>query len=193
MVKLGGSYALSPLLGGWLRAIVGAAGPMVVVPGGGLFADGVREAQKAMQFDDDAAHDMALMGMAQFGRALAGLASGLMFAPDLDTIRAALSRGSVPVWSPWPMLRGHADIPRSWEVTSDSLALWLATALGAGRVVLIKHREAPDDCSVPALVRDGLVDLAFPRFAAGFAGRVSIAGPDDMHSAWPRRHCAAVA
>ena len=78
------------------------------------------------------------------------------------------------------MLRAHPDIPRSWEVTSDSLAVWLAGVLGADRVVLIKHRAASADRDVPALVRDGLVDPAFPRFVAGFAGRVQIAGPDDL-------------
>lgn len=197
VVKLGGSHAFSPLLGNWLRAIAAVAGPVVVVPGGGPFAEAVRAAQPAMGFDDAAAHDMALMGMAQFGRALVGLAGGLVFAPDLDSIRAAISLGHVPVWSPWPMLRLHPDIKPSWDITSDSLAVWLATALGAARVVLIKHRAAPDagpvSYDLAALVRDGMVDAAFPRFAARFAGQVHIAGPDDLDGNWLGRRSAAMA
>jgi 5-(aminomethyl)-3-furanmethanol phosphate kinase len=174
IVKLGGSHALSPLLGPWLAAIARAAGQVVVVPGGGPFADAVRDAQPAMGFDDDAAHDMALMAMAQYGRALTALADGFVYADTIAAVRGAVVRGDVPVWSPWPMLRAHPDIPRSWDVTSDSLAVWFAGALGARHVVLIKQRTAPVD---------GLMDTAFPHFTARFAGSVRIAGPDDLAAA----------
>ena len=174
VVKLGGSHALSPLLPGWLAAIGRAAGRVAVVPGGGPFADAVRTAQPAMEFDDDAAHDMALMAMAQYGRALTSLAAGFVYADTLGALREAVARGVVPVWSPWPMLRAHADIPRSWDVTSDSLAVWLATALEARGVVLIKHCD-------PA--RDDAVDAAFAGFASRYSGFVRLAGPDDLDSA----------
>jgi aspartokinase-like uncharacterized kinase len=168
VVKLGGSHALSPLLGPWLAAIGRAAGRVVVVPGGGPFADAVRTAQPAMGFDDATAHDMALMAMAQYGRALCGLAAGFVYADTLEAVRD-VATGVVPVWSPWPMLRGHPDIPRSWDVTSDSLAVWLAGALNAARLVVIKHRSG-----------EGLVDAAFPDFAARFAGVIQVVGPDDL-------------
>jgi aspartokinase-like uncharacterized kinase len=173
VVKLGGSHALSPLLPGWLAAIGRAAGRVVVVPGGGPFADAVRAAQPAMGFDDDAAHDMALMAMAQYGRALSSLA-GFVYADAMDAVRGAAARGLVPVWSPWPMLRAHPDIPRSWDVTSDSLAVWLATALAARDLVLIKHCD-------PA--RGDAVDAAFAGFASRFGGFVRLAGPDDLGAA----------
>jgi aspartokinase-like uncharacterized kinase len=174
VVKLGGSHALSPLLPGWLAAIGRAAGRVAVVPGGGPFADAVRTAQPAMGFDDDAAHDMALLAMVQYGRALTCLAEGFVSADTLAAVREAVARGLVPVWSPWPMLRAHPDIPRSWDVTSDSLAVWLATALGARGVVLIKHCD-------PA--RTDAVDAAFAGFASRFAGFVRLAGPDDLGGA----------
>lgn len=174
VVKLGGSHALSPLLPGWIQAIGRAAGRVVMVPGGGPFADAVRAAQPVMGFDDDAAHDMALMAMAQYGRALTDLAAGFVYADTVDAVRAAVALGRVPIWSPWPMLRAHPDIPRSWDVTSDSLAVWLATALDADGVVLIKHCD-------PA--REDAVDAAFAAFASRFGGFVRLAGPDDLCAA----------
>ncbi len=161
MVKLGGSHAFAPHLRAWLRAIEAAAGRVVLVPGGGPFADAVRAAQPAMGFDDAAAHDMALLAMAQYGRALTSLASGLVLAGSLDAMRAAIAASRVPVWSPTAMLRG-TDIPESWSVTSDSLALHLAHLLDAGRVVLVKHRAAEADADVAALAREGLVDDGIP-------------------------------
>lgn len=183
IVKLGGSHARSPLLGDWLRAIGREAGRVVVVPGGGPFADAVREAQAPMGFDDSAAHDMGLLTMTQYGRALVSLAEGFVLADRLDAIEDALASWRVPVWSPWPMLRDHPDIPASWDVTSDSLALWLARVLGASRVVLIKHRSPEAGVPLARLADQGLVDKAFPRFRDLFAGVVEIAGADDLHTA----------
>jgi aspartokinase-like uncharacterized kinase len=171
IVKLGGSHAFSPLLPRWLAAIGKAAGQVVVVPGGGPFADAVRAAQPLMRLDDAAAHDMALMAMAQYGRGLTCLAAGLVYSDTLGAVREAVARALIPVWSPWPMLHGHPDIARSWDVTSDSLAVWLAAALDARGVVLIKRRTKPGE---------GLVDAAFSGFAARFGGWVRIAGPDDL-------------
>jgi aspartokinase-like uncharacterized kinase len=180
VVKLGGSHALSAMLPVWLRAISDHAGRVVVVPGGGPFADAVRAAQPMMGFDDDAAHDMALMAMAQFGRALTSLAPGFVAVDAPPSCASVAETGQIPVWSPWPLLRDHPDIPRSWSVTSDSLAVWLAGEIEAPRVVLIKHRAPPSDQSPAALAEDGLVDIALPHFAARYRGRIVLAGPDDI-------------
>ncbi len=90
VVKLGGSHARSPWLTDWLRAIAEDARRVVVVPGGGPFADAVRDLQPVMGFDDAAAHDMGLLAMAQYGRALASLAEAFVLADTLDAIEAAL-------------------------------------------------------------------------------------------------------
>ncbi len=183
VVKLGGSHAGSASLRDWLRAIGRADERIVVVPGGGPFADAVRDAQAAMRLDDRAAHDMGLLAMAQYGRALACLDATFALVDTFDAIEGALTAGRVPVWSPWPMLRDHPDIPASWDVTSDSLALWLARALRAGRVVLIKRRAPAAGTPLACLVEQGFVDRAFPRFRERFAGVVEIAGPDDLPGA----------
>jgi dihydroneopterin aldolase len=153
----------------------------VVVPGGGPFADAVRLAQPTMGFDDSAAHDMALMAMAQFGRALAGLA-GWVYADTMTSLLAAIDAGRIPVWSPWPMLSGHPYIAQNWGVTSDSLAVWLAMQLQATRVVLIKHCPPPADTSPDQWASLGLVDTAFSGFVSRFAGQVRMIGPDDVTS-----------
>lgn len=179
VVKLGGSFAGSPHLGAWLRALAAAAGRVVLVPGGGPFADAVRAAQVLMGFDDTAAHDIALLAMAQYGRALAALGRGFVMADSLEAMQSALTLQQVPVWSPAPMLGAAPEVPASWAVTSDSLALWLGRRLRAGQVVLVKQRAAPDDASAAALAGEGLVDQAFPAFRAAFAGQVRVVGPDD--------------
>ncbi len=188
VVRLGGSYALSPLLRPWLRAIETAAGRIVLVPGGGPFADAVRTSQQPMRFDDTAAHHMALLAMTQHGLALAGLSDKLALADTLHEIEDLLAEARIPVWSPWPTLRGAPGIPPSWDVTSDSLALWLARAIGATRVLLVKHATTEPRTDANALVADGVLDAAFPAFLEAYAGEVWIAGPDDMPSALDPDH-----
>lgn len=178
VVKLGGSYAFSSDLPGWLAAIASSAGDIVLVPGGGPFADAVRSAQPRMGFDDDAAHHMALLGMDQYGRALAALNKRFTPAASIAGIRRALRAGNVPVWSPTEMVLKRNDIPRSWEVTSDGLAAWLACQIGARRVLLIKHVDPPPDpIRIEDLVARGVVDRSFAAFLRDGAVEASIVGP----------------
>jgi 5-(aminomethyl)-3-furanmethanol phosphate kinase len=175
VVKLGGSYAGSALLRRCLERI--AEPGTVIVPGGGPFADTVRDTQPVMGFDDGAAHDMALMAMGQFGRALAALHPGIVPADALAAIRDALGAGRVPVWLPWPMLRGAAGIAASWDVTSDCLALWLAIALGAPYVLIVKHAEATGANAAM------LLDRAFASLRERFPGTVRVVGPEGLDGA----------
>jgi aspartokinase-like uncharacterized kinase len=103
VIKLGGSLANEGHLEDWLAAIAGQAGSIVIVPGGGPFADAVRSNQRSMGYDDRAAHEMALMAMAQFGRALESLNRALKLTPSYSSIWCTLKDGKVPVWSPIPM------------------------------------------------------------------------------------------
>jgi dihydroneopterin aldolase len=179
IVKLGGSHANGPHIKDWLAAIAAEAGPVVVVPGGGPFADAVRSAQARIGYDDSAAHAMALMAMAQFGRALMSLNPALRVAASRSAISRALKDGKVPVWSPEPMARAAA-LPETWALTSDSLAAWLAGVLRAGRLVLVKHGRfeaaAVDVCE---LVARGVVDPLFPRYLKASGARAWLAAPTD--------------
>ncbi len=182
VVKLGGSQAFAPALRPWLGAIAAAAGEVAIVPGGGPFADAVRDAQPDMEFDDAAAHAMSLHAMTQFGVALTSLGRtfGFVMAKTPDQIARALANKNIPVWSPLAMLRDAPEVPKSWSVTSDSLALWFATKLEAPCLLLVKAVRAPDGATVPMLVADGLVDRAFPDFLARYTGALFLAGPEDV-------------
>lgn len=179
VIKLGGSFAFSPHLPGLLDSIAAADTPIVLVAGGGPFADAVREAQRRAGFGDGAAHRMALMAMAQFAEMLAALAPRLRPASSLAAIGAALHAGHVPAWSPWPLADGLEDLPQSWRLTSDSLAAWLAERLGAIRLIMLKHGAPP--ASLADAVARGLVDPLFSDYAAprGASGLVWL-GPAEF-------------
>jgi dihydroneopterin aldolase len=164
-IKLGGSHAFEAHLKDWIDAIAACRTPIVVVPGGGPFADAVRDAQPKMRFDDAAAHRMALLGMEQYACALASLDRRFVPADSRAAIERALKAGKVPIWLPARMVLGAPEIPWSWDVTSDSLAAWLAGRLKAARLLLIKHVDpGTSHAAALDLAARGIVDPAFPAF-----------------------------
>jgi dihydroneopterin aldolase len=180
VVKLGGSFAFSPRLLDWIDAIAACAGHAVIVPGGGPFADAVRAAQAPMGFDDRAAHRMGLLAMEQYGCAIGGLHERLSLTDSLDAIRQELADHKVPVWLPTQMALADTGIPQSWDVTSDSLAAWLAGKIGAERLLLIKHVDAKEKAVRAAdLAAGDVVDKAFATFLVASGVPAFILGPED--------------
>jgi len=181
VVKLGGSHAFGAHLRAWVDELANCAGRVVVVPGGGPFADCVREAQVRMGFDDVAAHHMAIAAMVQYGTALASLQPRLALAPSFRQIARLLRQDKVPIWLPLPMvLASFVDVPRSWDVTSDSLAAWLAGRIGARHLMLIKHGTfEAGTMGLGALVDAGIVDPQFGHFLVPSGARAWIAGASD--------------
>ena len=161
VVKLGGSLFHSDNLRRWL-AVLSEAQSLVIVPGGGPFADQVRQAQHHWRFDDSSAHLMALLAMEQFGRMLCGLQSGLAAAANLSQIDALLARGETPVWMPSAMATNDPGIEHSWDVTSDSLAAWLCKHIGADKLLLVKSATLDESAQpVERLIEAGIIDAQF--------------------------------
>jgi len=184
VVKLGGSLAGTPLLTGWLEALDLYPDPLVIVPGGGGFAEAAREMQKKMHFDNDVAHHIALVAMEQYGLALAALWPRLAMAATPAAIGRALRTGRVACWAPAAMALA-APLPKSWDVTSDTLAAWLAAHLRAERLLLIKSApvDPEADLTFADLASTGLIDRLFPHFAAASGADIFIAGPSALPDA----------
>jgi aspartokinase-like uncharacterized kinase len=137
-----------------------------------------------MGFDDRAAHHMALLAMEQYALALASLQPRFTLAASIAAIRRASREGRVPVWSPVAMVLRARDIPPSWDITSDSLAAWLAGRIGAEQLLLVKHGAAPADAvDAAALAARGVVDPAFPRFLAASGVAAALVAADDHAAA----------
>ncbi|WP_214020969.1 uridylate kinase [Methanoculleus sp.] len=122
VVKVGGSLfdRVVPLL----EIFREAGRPVLIVPGGGKFADLVRR----LAVSDTAAHWMAIAGMEQFSWYIAS--HGVPAASTL-TLPA-----EVTVFLPYCALRRVDPLPHSWNVTSDTIAAWVAKELSADLLLL---------------------------------------------------------
>ena len=170
VVKIGGSLANDPLLADWLEQLSGlGGGRVVIVPGGAGYADSARLAQSDWHLDDVVAHNMAILGMCQYAFMLQGLCPNLVLSADERELERAVHSGRVALWMPLQLLRREADELTTWDVTADSLALWLANRLNAERVILVKscaivvRTPAPEQWAT--LAAEGVVDRRFPAMA----------------------------
>jgi aspartokinase-like uncharacterized kinase len=175
VLKLGGSLWASDALPHWLNGL--SQTPAVIVPGGGLFADAVRVTQRRWHFADAAAHDMAIAAMAQYGRLLCALCPALNPATGLAELAELATTGRPAVWLPDPEQLSASDLATDWTVSSDTLAAWLAEALGAAQLLLVKSADLPDcACEADTLVARGIIDAAFPEHTGGTARRIWLSG-----------------
>jgi aspartokinase-like uncharacterized kinase len=139
VVKVGGGLAREAGDGA-LRTLctaiaeAGTRHPLLIVPGGAEFADAVRAHDQRFGLRPRTSHRMAILAMDQFGWALADLIPGAARCVELGP----LSDGVVSVLLPAALLAERDPLPESWAVTSDSIAAWVAGAVGASRLVLVK-------------------------------------------------------
>jgi aspartokinase-like uncharacterized kinase len=137
---------------------------LLIVPGGGPFADAVRDLDRRTGLSDDAAHWMAVLAMDQYAHVIASRFEGGTLVSEANEIEPALNAGRIPVLAPYRWLREVDPLPHSWDVTSDSIAAWVAGAVGAQHLVLVKPPKATGDLvdpefgrTLPALVTAHIV------------------------------------
>jgi aspartokinase-like uncharacterized kinase len=133
---------------------------LLVVPGGGVFADTVRRCDARVGLSDTAAHWMAILAMDQYGLLLTDLIPGSSAVRSLDDARACAAKGRTPVLLPFELTWTKDALPHAWDVTADSIAAWVAGLVDAGRLILVKDAkgmEAP--MPGPAAVSPGPVSL----------------------------------
>lgn len=170
VVKIGGSLAGDEKLVDWLSVISRSRQSIVVVPGGGPFADQVRTMQSRWDFTESTAHRMAILAMHQYGLMLADINTDFVTALSVYEVKKKLNQGlSLIIWLPDLNELQCARIPESWDVSADSLAAWLCSRLDAERLILIKSIDARQstECSINAVHREGIVDNAFLKMMAG--------------------------
>jgi 5-(aminomethyl)-3-furanmethanol phosphate kinase len=185
VVKVGGGVGDDALPA--LCATLGELGerhPLLVVPGGAGFADAVRDADRRFEVQASTAHRMAILAMEQFGWLLSDLIPGAERRADLARVGAGRTTVLLPA------ALSLDALPASWDVTSDSIAAWVADRIGARRLVLVKavdglfatwppHGEPLTRLTVAELaaLRTGGVDAYLPTLLEAARFETWVIGP----------------
>ena len=154
-----------------LRSVCTTDRRLLVVPGGGPFADAVRDVDAAMPLDASAAHWMAILGMDQYAYLLASRLPNARFTERLEELASIHATGGLPVFAPSRLLRAVDPLPHCWDVTSDSIAAWISHHLRATQLILIKTSAAASS--------EAVVDACFHRLMNDQL-RVSIVDPHTL-------------
>jgi len=174
VLKIGGGLTVLP---GALEAVcatvseLGRTQRIVVVPGGGPFADAVRTFEASHALSADAAHWMAILAMDQYAHVLAERIVGARMVEDPGAVEESVGMAGVAVLAPSRWMRAADVLPHSWQATSDSVAAFVAGALDAARLILVKPASDESATTVDPCFRSvlpaGLPWTVVPR------GRVS--------------------
>ena len=174
VVKLGGSLLAWSGLREALRAWRSRQAPAidVLVVGGGVAADWIRQADQLHELGDDAAHQLAIQAMQLNARLAEAIWPEALTLTSLEAIRHRSLAPGLWILQPWPALadaeqaKYGAVLPHTWNVTSDSIAAWVAQAADADELVLLKS-DLPPDSAIGACAASGYVDRYFPAVTLG--------------------------
>lgn len=168
VVKIGGSLCADPLLPDWLELLAQlGCGRVTIVCGGGGFADEVRRVQAHWEFNDLAAHNMAVLAMAQTAYQLHALNPTLQLARGKTGIARVLRQGRTALWLPLELQRDVPDAQTNWQASSDTIALDLARTLNAERLVLVKSCDIDPHLTLAQLGQAGVLDAQFAARSGG--------------------------
>ena len=124
---------------------------LLVVPGGGRFADVVREFDRIFDLSDTAAHKMAILGMDIYGLFLSDITPNSRICYTLKRAEEASAAGALPILSPSRFMFLEDPLEHSWDTTSDSIAAYIAGLLHVNKLILLKDvdgifTEDPKKC-----------------------------------------------
>ena len=122
IVKLGGSLIQSAKrIVRDLKEYTNSTGESIlIVPGGSIFADTVRKVNPSQE----AAHWMAILAMEQYGYYLAD-------GTDVKLTDRLENNNETFILLPYNLLKNNDELPHTWDVTSDTIAAWVALKLKA--------------------------------------------------------------
>ncbi len=172
VIKVGGSLLGWPGLPGRLADYLEArrGDRLVLVVGGGRFADALRGLDAAHGLGEARSHALALRVLDLTARVLADLAPGLEVVEDPAALPETWAAGRTPILAPRHFLeaddRSPDPLPHAWTTTTDAIAARLAVRLGARELALLKSTPLPPGATLIEAARLGLVDPEFPRAAS---------------------------
>jgi aspartokinase-like uncharacterized kinase len=109
---------------------------IVLVNGGGPLANNIREFNKTCSFSDDVNHWNAIKCMDIIGNFIADENKNIVPITSLDEIENIYKMNKIPLILTYELMRKEDPLKHSWDVTSDSIACWIANKINAKLLIL---------------------------------------------------------
>lgn len=169
IVKIGGSLYSDTNLPDLLARLIDANPRILIVPGGGRFADEIRELTHRFAIGDESAHWLAISAMDLAARFLQSVEPRIRVIDSPPDWLGSADRAQPSVIAVGCLRNTQwgDELPVGWHVTSDSIAAYVAKWTGASRLLLCKSVGMQEPLRLEEAVAAGWVDPHFPVAAAG--------------------------
>jgi aspartokinase-like uncharacterized kinase len=109
---------------------------IVLIPGGGSFANFIRKIYSELKFTEEIAHWMGIISMNYNGLELSKKCPNLQVIENYKKLKEI---GKVfCIFLPYEFIKENDKLPHNWDVTSDSISLFIAKELELNECFLIK-------------------------------------------------------
>ncbi|MFW9895030.1 MAG: hypothetical protein ACFFD7_04425 [Candidatus Thorarchaeota archaeon] len=109
---------------------------IVLIPGGGSLANFIRTVYNELQFTEELGHWMGIISMNYNGIELGKRFPQIEIIEDINRLK--IKNKIFCIFLPYRFLKENDKLPYSWDVTSDSITLFLAKELDITHCILIK-------------------------------------------------------
>jgi 5-(aminomethyl)-3-furanmethanol phosphate kinase len=139
----------------------------VLLCGGGPFVDSIRRLDRVHHLGDYACHRLALQGMDLAGTVLLCMLPRAMGVDRTEMLDLKWKPDDIPLFLTSMILdeleeEQASPLPQSWDVSSDTIAAWIAGQLKAQSLVLLKSASLPAGATREVAAKLKLVDPFFP-------------------------------
>lgn len=173
VLKIGGSWITNPNLTTLLKRLdKKKKGKIIIVAGGGCFADSVRFAFKKTRMSEKLANTLALKSTEIFCSYLKDINKKLFL-----TTNKRFKANSLNVWLPSVILSKQKSFKKNWDSTSDSVAAWLSNDIKADGLVFIKSLKKFNRVNkLGDLQKKNIIDKNTSIYLKSFKGKIKITG-----------------
>jgi len=109
---------------------------IIIIPGGGTYANFVRKIDEKISIGDELSHWMAIFAMNCNGIELSQKYNDIKYFDNLGELKK--SNGRIVIFLPYDFINQRDELLHSWDVTSDSITVYIAHQLGLKECFLIK-------------------------------------------------------
>lgn len=109
---------------------------IVLVNGGGCLANNIRQLNENNHFSDDVNHWNAIKCMDIIGNFIADKNEDIIPITSLEEIDEVHNNNKTPLLLTYELMRKEDPLKHSWDVTSDSIACWIANQINAKLLIL---------------------------------------------------------
>ncbi|NHK30317.1 MAG: hypothetical protein FK730_03125 [Asgard group archaeon] len=144
LIKVGGSISEKDsfeqlrILGQTLNEIYLQHKDIIILGGGGIFAETIRQLQKEMHFSDETAHWMAIYGMEQYALILKEIIPQSHLIDVFQLEKQQKEMENLPILKISNFMKKTSNLEHTWNATSDAIACEVAFYLNLKKIIFVK-------------------------------------------------------